>query len=180
MDDTRDTAQHGNRYGDDVKEAAYQLWAFRCSRRPSEVSGLLALGEIVEPVPVSARQIERWASSYAWAERVHRDLRAIAPDIRDQTIGEIIMGALDGARYLRAVADGRESTPVKERVVSSLGLIDRAGLSHLGRPDHDVSLSRITPAPHLLGIASLSDDQLDALERASTQATDPERRTRVL
>lgn len=180
MDETRETANRGNRYEDDVKEAAYQLWAFRCSRRTSEVARLLELGDIAEPVTVSVRQVQNWVKDFAWAERVNRDLRAIAPDIRDQTIGEIIMGALDGARYLRSVADGREQQPNKERVTSSLGLIDRAGLSHIGRSDPSATLSATQRPQALTAITDLTDEELDQLERSATEATDTERKRLVI
>lgn len=170
--DTPATDPRGVRHPDDVKERAYQLWAFQASRRVALVSDLLAAGEIGEPVAVPSRTISRWATDDGWPDRVARDLRAIAPDMREQTVGELIMGALGGARYLRAVAEGREPKPDRDRVTSSIALIDRAGLSHVGKSDPSATLSGGSSPARLASVAGLSDDDLDQLERQALAAKD--------
>jgi hypothetical protein len=174
MDDTLDLDPRGNRFSDDIKEVAYQLWAFVCSRRVAAVSDLLASGQYGDAVEVSSRQVKRWEQSYAWSQRVSDDLKAIAPDIRQQTIAEIVFGALDGARYLRAVVDGREERPSKERVTSALGLLDKAGLSHTGtKADPIAGITQGQPvAAKALALSSVSDEDLDNMERQLSERRD--------
>lgn len=130
-------------------EIAYQVWAFEAGRSCPRTRDILARDHEIE-LPI--RTIQHWASSNTWAERVNRDLASIAPDIRNATIGELIMGALEGARTLRRSvadpvylrdADGNIETdrngnplmqpkPDKTEVTAALGLLDRGGFGHIG------------------------------------------------
>ena len=58
----RDT---GTRYGEDVKELAYQLWAFVAGRNASEVSRLLATAEYGS-ITVPRETVAYWAREYGW------------------------------------------------------------------------------------------------------------------
>lgn len=168
--ESTETDRRAVRHSDDVKERAYQLWAFQASRRAKIVSDLLASGELGDPVDVTERTIRNWATDDGWADRVRRDLRAIAPDMQEQTIAELIMGALSGARYLRAVIEDR-AEPNKDKVASSLGAIDRSGLSHIGRSNPaDKLVSQSAEQSPDLQIAGKSVADLMSIEAAYRQA----------
>lgn len=105
------------RWSDDVRELAYQHWAFTSGRNAEKVAR--ALAEIGHPV--TSRSIRTWADDGGWALRAHEDLGRIAPDIRQQTIAELIYGGLEAARGLRSVVVGDLPSDVLAQVDTLLG-----------------------------------------------------------
>lgn len=96
---------------DSTKELGYQLWAFIAGRNAKEVARLLASGEHGDPVNVPHTTLCYWAREYGWAERVDREIQAIAPDLRRQAFSELMLAAIEGAKYLHRVARGLEDAP---------------------------------------------------------------------
>jgi hypothetical protein len=161
--ETGELDPRGNRHPDNVKEVAYQLWAFVCSRRPGKVSELLQSGQYGEPVSVTDRTILSWSKDQAWSQRVQDDLRAIAPDLREQTITELIFGGLAGARYMRAVNEGWEAEPNRERLSSSIAAVDR-----VGKADHASTLAvQSAPSAAEVSVAGKSVAELMQIEAES-------------
>lgn len=119
-----DGRQH---WDDDVRELGYQLWAYAAGRNASRVADMLA----AEGHDVPARTVRYWADAGSWAARASADLAAIAPDIRQQTVAELVYGGLEAARGLRAVVQGEEIAD-KVRVAAYLGMLDRGGFSPVG------------------------------------------------
>lgn len=91
-----------DRWPAECRDLAYQLWAFVCGRNAAKVAAMLA--DRGSSVP--ERTVQYWASSGEWAKRASDDLGRIAPDIRQQTIAELIYGGLEAARGLRSVVVG--------------------------------------------------------------------------
>ncbi len=133
-------ASTGTRHDAEVRELARQLWGFVHGRNAEAVAR--ALAAIAEkcpeergpadadwpdgaPVP-TARTVRRWAEEEGWAERVERDIVAIAPGIYQSIVVDLIAGAAEGASYLRAAVRGdRPAEPA--RVNAAHGMLDRAG-----------------------------------------------------
>jgi hypothetical protein len=167
----------GEKHDEETRELAYQVWAFEAGRKPAQTRAVL-LQSYETDVPL--RTIHDWVKRYSWAERVDADLAAIAPDIRRQTIAEIILGSLEGARLLRrSVQDGveREERPDKVQVTAALGLLDRGGFSHIG-PGRNMSVDAPSMLPADVDIASLSLEdaltlQATMLERMTSGAKQP-------
>lgn len=151
-----------DRWPDEVRELAYQLWAYTCGRNAVRVCAVLA-DEHDAPVPL--RTVQHWASSEGWSDRVREDLSSIAPDLHQTIVSELILGAVESARLLRrSVGDHEGERPDKVQVTSALALLDRAGYSPLGRV---APVQPATPpaSAALPDLAALPLDQVEALER---------------
>lgn len=119
----------------DARQVAYELWAFRCGQNCSAVARILA-DEYGEAIP--ERTVRYWAESEGWAARVRDGLRQLAPATREQTIVELIFGALEASRYLRGVANGDvdlDKVTGKTRVTAAIAILDRGGFSPVGTID---------------------------------------------
>lgn len=155
---TRDTS---TRYPDEVKELAYQLWAFMSSRNASEVSRQLHT-EDYGAIEVPRETVAYWVREYKWTERAERDVQAIAPNLRHQAFSELLFAGLDGAKYIRRVNAGQEP-PDKVRAMLAVAAVDRIGFSPVGKGMPGVD----QPAPSRIGGATdLSDDELEARRSA--------------
>src|SRR5262245_31619124 len=87
--------RRGVRTSAELRNLAYQLWAFECGRNCRAVARLLGIGDY---------NVERWAAKEGWAERAHRDLHAIMPDLVDQTSTNLRLAAFQSSRRLLAIA----------------------------------------------------------------------------
>lgn len=94
----------------EVREIAYQLWTYRAGRNAVEVAAMIALPEWGGHL-VPARTIRYWASSQDWSKRAYNDLKAIAPDLEDRDVSELVFARSDAVSYLRRVASGQEDQP---------------------------------------------------------------------
>lgn len=150
------------RWPDEVREMAYQLWAYTCGRNAARVCAVLA-DEHGHEVPL--RTVQHWASDGSWSDRVREDLSSIAPDLHQTIVSELILGAVESARLLRrSVGDHAGDRPDKVQVTSALALLDRAGYSPLGR------VAPVQPASppvsaSLPDLSSVPIDQIEQLER---------------
>lgn len=124
---TQSDSPNGVRYSDQLKELAYQLWAFVAGRSTKEVVRTLASGEYGESVDVHRNTVDYWAREYKWTDRAEREIQAIAPNLRHQAFSELLFAGLDGAKYIRRVASGLEDHPNIDDIVNdeSLNLTDK-------------------------------------------------------
>jgi hypothetical protein len=104
MPDTDDTRpqnsvdSRGHRFSDDIRQLAYEIWAWEADRNATRTQQILAeecrslaeagidpiSGEILsideESIPIpTARQVQRWAKDGDWAQRSVADMARIAP-----------------------------------------------------------------------------------------------------
>jgi hypothetical protein len=122
----------GHRYPTRVRDLAFQLWAFRCSRHLTCVAyELTSVGraEGWDCIP-SERTLRHWATKGDWAAATARTLRNIAPDLMEGLVTDLIMGAAEGMTYLREVLAGRVAQPNSTRIRAIL-----TALSMIGVPD---------------------------------------------
>src|SRR5918995_554662 len=122
----------GHRYPGRVRELAFQLWAFKCSRRLTCVADeLAAVGRTEEwdCVP-GERTLRHWVTNGDWPAATARALQTIAPDLMEGLVTDLIMGAAEGMAYLRDVLAGRVTNPNSTRIRAIL-----TALSMIGVPD---------------------------------------------
>jgi hypothetical protein len=134
MDNLRqlDRCGPGYRYPGGVRDLAFQLWAFRCSRRLTCVAEKLASvgrDEGWECVP-GERTLRHWATRGDWPATTARALRSVAPDLTQSLVVDMIAGAVDGMPYFRDVLAGRVAQPDATRIRAIL-----TALSMIGVPD---------------------------------------------
>ncbi len=121
------------RYPSELREMAYQYWAFTADRNAAKVSEKLAAEwqdawGTPPTFPAFAQTVSEWAKKGNWAARVRTDLAAIAPDIEGQIVTEWMLGALEGARALRRVLRGEEEGPdARTKVIAAQVALDRFG-----------------------------------------------------
>jgi hypothetical protein len=119
------------RYPDEARDLARQLWGFKLSRNAEAVAR-----EMQTDYPgIEGRTIRRWADDGRWAETITQQVRALAPAIHEGILIDLMVGAAEGAGYLRAAARGEERA-VQARVTAAIALLDRYGLSPRTDPFH--------------------------------------------
>jgi hypothetical protein len=112
----------GQAYPDEIREMSYQLWAFKHSRNIAAVCR-----ELKEKAPsLDYDTVHRWAKVDNWPARVKADLVAIAPDIMQSIVTDLIAGAAEGVATVRSVARGDLQVD-PTRLQASIALLDRAG-----------------------------------------------------
>jgi hypothetical protein len=122
----------GYRYPTRVRDLAFQLWAFRCSRRLTCVADELAsvgLSEGWACVP-GERTLRHWATKGDWPAAAASALRSIAPELTEGLVADMITGAAEGMPYFRDVLAGRVPHPDSTRIRAIL-----TALSMIGVPD---------------------------------------------
>jgi hypothetical protein len=122
----------GYRYSNRVRDLAFQVWAFKCSRQLACVADELATvgrGEGWDCVP-GERTLRHWATKGDWAAATARALSTIAPDLTGGLVTDLLMGATEGMVYLRDVLAGHVTQPNSTRIRAIL-----TALSMVGVPD---------------------------------------------
>lgn len=163
-----------DRWTDEVRELAYQLWAYTCGRNATRVARVM---EDEHDVSVPVRTIQHWAATDDWSTRVRDDLSSIAPDLHQTIVSELILGAVESARVLRrSVGDSDADRPDKNQITAAFGLLDRAGYSPLGRvaPVQPASTPQLESLPDLslLSIEAIEEIEQRRLEELRTTAAD--------
>ena len=159
-------SHHGTRYGADTRDAAYQLWAFKHGRNAEA-----AARELGEECPgLEGRTVRRWAAEGGWAERVEREVVALAPAVHRATVVDLIAGAGEAAAYLRAAVRGEQRAEAA-RVNAAVALLDRAGFGPPpgGRLEPDPPPGVAAEAAGL-GVEELLRRRLARLEQAQRPA----------
>ena len=122
----------GYRYSTRVRNLAFQLWAFKCSRHLTCVAEELAAVGVSEGwdcVP-GERTLRHWATKGDWRAAATRALRTIAPDLTESLVTDLLMGVAEGMAYFRDVVVGRVAQPNATRIRAIL-----TALSMIGVPD---------------------------------------------
>ena len=158
--------------------------------------GEMAMDENGDPAAyeVPIRTIQHWARENNWAARREDFFAASASGIMRDIFSNLMLAAKSGSAYLRKVAvhagqptpirdqrgraqtlDGEwievraAFTPDKNAIQAAIAAIDRVGLSPTGRNDpNKVVISNTASVKHVSDMASLSDNELDELERTTS------------
>jgi hypothetical protein len=121
------------RYPARVRDVAFQVWGFKCSRRWDCLHRELAKyakEEGWECIP-NERTLRYWSERDDWPAAVARSVRAIAPDVIGSVVADLIFGAVAGSSYLRDVIDGRIAKPSATRAVAAQFCIRAIGADTL-------------------------------------------------
>jgi hypothetical protein len=122
----------GYRYPNRMRDLAFQLWAFKCSRRLTCVADELAAvgrAEGWECTP-GERTLRHWATKGDWQRAATEALRSVAPDLTQALVVDMITGVAEGMPYMRDVLAGRIKQPNSTRIRAIL-----TALSMIGVPD---------------------------------------------
>ena len=124
----------GFRWSDDVKELAFQVWAFRADRDAVKTTRLL---NSTHDVAVNVDTVRRWVRSADWHGRLQGTLRDVAPAIYEHSKFDLLRAAEAGGRYLRDILAGAvgdlppEMTPTVSRdlINAAVASLDRVGFA---------------------------------------------------
>lgn len=117
---TREHPSNGRRYPDELKDLAFQNWAFIFSRNAAETAReLLREWRDVEwgAMPderTFTRTVQKWSEADQWAAKVRDAIAAIAPDIDVQIITNNIQNAYQASVMMGKIFRG-ELSPVEVR-----------------------------------------------------------------
>lgn len=157
---TPPTSYRGTRYDQDCRRKARELWAFVHSRNGEAVARAMQ-----EEYPgIEGRTIRRWAEEDEWAAWVDAAIVDLAPHIHRSMVVDLILGAAESSRILRAMQRGElPPDPVKARIC--FGFMDRVGFTPRTSgeplaPPKQGRYAKLTAAD----IDSMSEAELDALE----------------
>ncbi len=94
----------GYRHPDEVKETAYQLWAFKLGGNSEKVAAALK---------ISDRTVRDWSQRYEWPIRRYKDWQTIAPDLV-RTLGiDLTFGLIETAAEMRRIVTTTETRKVE-------------------------------------------------------------------
>lgn len=172
------------KFPDEIKEWAFQLYAYKCARDPKRVTAYMRVGEgdgtdpDYPPTEISPRTIRSWAQRYNWTERQMREMRARHADQFNSVHAQVINSSVEAIRVqseliqmakqdAEALARGeripqRDSRYLKVIVDLTNGVLDRAG--HLPYTRKDTNEQPVAPSTnHALGMGTKSTEELMAL-----------------
>jgi hypothetical protein len=121
----------GYRYPRHVRDLAFQLWAFKCSRRLECVEQeLSAAAEGWDCVP-GERTLRHWATKGNWPAAAAQALHSVAPDMVAGLVTDLIAGAVEATPWVRDVLAGRVPNPNSTRMRASLTVLSMVGVPDL-------------------------------------------------
>ena len=128
-----------DKFPEEIVEYVFQVWAFICDRSPKRTESFCLDPTSVnldhvsfqpyEGFVISYSTVAMWARKYKWSERADRIYREIIPDVWEQTARTTLMGAHEGVKWLRQVANGEVALTREDRtrVEAVKILADRSG-----------------------------------------------------
>jgi hypothetical protein len=174
-------------YDQATKERAYLLWAWDCQQNCAAVGARLGVNE---------RTVRHWSRSGGWRLRHEQERADLDPlDARPVIALRIHSGAVSGAGYLAAVADGLVSEPDvediirredigaadkrllieariksfaaarKDRITASVKLLDAAGFAAINVTGNEHQSSAKVQDAERTNFAALDSGDLAAAER---------------
>jgi hypothetical protein len=156
----------GYRYPTRMRDLAFQLWAFKCSRRLTCVAEELAvvgLSEEWDCVP-GERTLRHWVTKGDWPAATARALRTIAPNLMEGLVTDLLMGAAEGMGYLRDVLAGRVTHPNSTRIRAILTALSMVGVPDLAHATiRDAMRERETEQGRLVGATRQTEPEPDSL-----------------
>ena len=125
-----DACGPGYRYPARVRDLAFQLWAFQCSRRVDCVEQALAELGAAEgwDCRPGERTLRHWASKGDWPAAAAVAFRSVAPDMAAGLVTDLIAGAVEATPWVRDVLAGRVTNPNSTRMRASLTVLSMVGV----------------------------------------------------
>ena len=161
----------GDGYPDDIRDAAFQFWAFRAGRKAEHViSELIEVCSDLGYATPSIWTIKRWAKHGQWEQRANALIRELAPAIDQQDAANLFLtrgkaiSALDDVLERRLPARERMAALMAARLAfESTGIIKKDGTPGLAASVTDLpTQSTIDDDPTL----SHTDRQRRLLDRS--------------
>lgn len=156
----------GVRYSDEIKEMAFQLWAFKYAENAAEVCRALNEGRFGDPVPVTPQIVQYWARN-GWAERKHAEAREQYGPILERIFNENVYLSLELiTKFRRQIANDEAIDKVEASLYAQLS--DRIGIPAIAKADTVQILNRHQPSakelPDSVTLAKMSPEELQAEE----------------
>jgi hypothetical protein len=163
-DDDSPRSSTGNRFDDDLKQLAYEIWLLKADRNASRTQSLLAdhlhlladeeinplTGEILdieaESVPIpTVRQVQRWAKDGSWQQKAADDIARLAPRMYKDFNARLFSQVERAQQFDFDVLSGRYGSPdspgilavmekVAARIQTLAGVGTAAGLMPVAMP----------------------------------------------
>lgn len=156
----------GRRYSEEIKELAYQLWAFKLSENAAEVCRALQDGRYGDPVDLTPQIVQYWARN-GWVERKQTEVREQYGPILEKIFTENMFMSLElVTKFRRQLEHGEPLDKVEASLYTQL--TDRIGLSPMAKVDPGQILDRnkqtIKELPDWTELAQMTPDELIAAE----------------
>lgn len=130
----------GNRYSAEIKELAFQLWAFKYAENASEVSRAISEGRFGDATAISSQIINYWARN-GWVERKQTETREQYGPILEKIFTENVFLSLELiTKFRKQIANDEPLDKVEAALYTQL--IDRSGLSPMAKVDPGQILDR--------------------------------------
>jgi hypothetical protein len=168
----------GTRYSEEVKQTAFELWAFECDRNQKRTASRLAsLLEPGSPCP-TPQIVGHWVRTQGWDFKADQAIAAIAPNLRARQLSRLVVLGNDAlstfAQVLSGEIEGEEKHTLQAKVAVAQNVLTLLGLGTAqGRGD----------APKLTvvqedreDLAALSPQELARRQRDRLQAAKEARR----
>lgn len=121
-----------HRYSDEVKQTAFELWAFECDRNQRRTAARLA--QFLEPgeqVPTS-QIIGHWVRTQGWDLKADQAIANLAPNLRARQLSRLVMLGNDAlstyAQVLTGEAEGEEKHTLQAKVAVAQSVLTLLGL----------------------------------------------------
>ena len=102
------------KYDDEYREWAYQLWAFICGRHMEAVHDRILNPEPGDPwaaIDIPTKTLYQWSYGSktipSWKQRVANDLKKIAPDIHHTVLANLLFASNKFSQWVDDVANDR-------------------------------------------------------------------------
>ncbi len=122
----------GTRYTDEVRQTAFELWAFECDRNQRRTAARLT--ELLEPgesVPTS-QIIGYWVRTQGWDIKADQAIANLAPNLRARQLSRLIMLGNDAlstySTVLTGGAEGEEKHTLQAKVAVAQSVLTLLGL----------------------------------------------------
>jgi hypothetical protein len=167
----KDVGKHSER----VREVAFELWAFQCSRDPKQVAEAIKdpiwremAGLAEDDITPSDDSIRRWAIAENWSDECYKRMAEAMPNMLAKGSVELIYSFPEAVRTLTRVASGKGGSEDGKPNSSDRIAADNAfRLVNLIMGDRlvDMATPVVGKAVDLSRIDEMDMEQLNALER---------------
>lgn len=126
-----------DRYSDEQKDYAFNLWCYVCSRSATKTGRLLADPEHAPLTGVTGvvdrKTVQYWRDTLGWEARADKELYGINPHLRFRAKLDLVASMPESVAFVKALVQGdfdhQDPGVVKNKLTAAIAIMDRTGLS---------------------------------------------------